>query len=246
METLQRNGIRKISISLKYFHFFAIIFPFCSIAVCWTIYYSMSHNTTSYLPTISVTMVPFPESRIFAVTMSIESIFLLIILLCRVYSIYLSIIRREGALTKMQWFMICMTLFTGVTSYIGLILLSCFSLEDDFYIHNYSALVFFFGSFIHYVISDSTMDRAKISISLLSSANSVLILIVMIVYLVLMNIKSLTFAAILQYITCALIFIKLYLIYLDLPAQYFTISSNEYYQTEEQDGVRELILTDIA
>ena len=92
------------------------------------------------------------------------------------------------------------------------------------------------------------MERAKIHVSILSSANSVLIIIIMIIYLVLMNVKapnSLTFAAIFQYITCALIFIKLYLIYLDLPSQYFCISNNDYYQTEDEGEVHELRLTNM-
>lgn len=58
------------------------IFPLLSVLVCWVFYYGLKHND-SVIRTISETVKPFPENRIFPVTMCIECIFLGIVIWIR-------------------------------------------------------------------------------------------------------------------------------------------------------------------
>lgn len=233
------NFRNEITFKLKAFHYIATFFPFLSVTVCWIIYYTCGHKTTKYLPTISISMIPFPESRIFAVSMSVEAIFVLIIQFTRILTFHCYFKRQNRQLTISNWANLIFTALTGVIHIIGLVILACVTLTDNFYVHNYSASIFFFGAFIHYLFSDHTMNSCGLNVSLISSTFTVLIIIFILVYMFLSVLRSgngQSYSALFQYASCALIFLKLFCIYWDLPLQTFQIKRANH-EPEEVDNL---------
>jgi hypothetical protein len=222
------NFGNEIAFNLKVFHYLATFFPFVSVIICWIIYYSCGHQITEYLPTISVTMIPFPESRIFAVTMSVEAIFILIILIIRVLTFY-CLFKKQNTQTLCNKALLILTALSGVVCTIGLIVLACVTLMDNLYVHNTFAAIFFFGSAIHYLLSDKTMKNCGLKVSRISFIVTILIVIFIFLYMAILLIRTdtaMTFAAIGQYISCVLIFLKFFLIYRDLPQNTFLVQRN--------------------
>jgi hypothetical protein len=58
---------------------YASLFPFGGVLLCWALFYSLRHNASRRLLTISETVIPFPENRIFAVSMNVEALVLIIV-----------------------------------------------------------------------------------------------------------------------------------------------------------------------
>lgn len=197
---------------------FSILFPAIVVLICWIFYYSLGHWNQQYLPTISVTVIEFPENIIFCVGMSIESFILTILLIIR-HMIFICQYDRVqvtiGIFVKHSIFII-----TGIVSIIGLILLSSVTLNDNFSFHNLSASCFFFGSFLHYFFVDSLFFDTGTFLRKSSEYMTYSIIVCAFVYMFFLSSESNFFkslAALLQYTCCILIFVKIYLIHLDLP-----------------------------
>ena len=203
---------------------FSILFPMLVVFICWGCFYSLNHWDHQYLPTISVTVIEYPENIIFSVGMAIESIilfFLLFIrhkvLICQYEYIQITI----KILIKHFFFII-----TGIFSTIGLIVLSSVTLKDHFIIHNLAASFFFFGSFIHFCFIDSLFFDTNTFLSHKSEYITYLIVLIAFTYMILLSREinlCKSFAAILQYLCCFLIFLKNYLIHHDMP-RHFTLT----------------------
>lgn len=209
------QGIRR---NFDKFYYFSVIYPALIVFICWTFYYSLGHWTYNYLPTISATVIQFPENIIFAVGMNIEGIILFALLFIRhtIFICQYEYIHVTIKIVIKHFFLI----LTGLISVIGLIALSSVTLKDNFTGHNLAASLFFFGSFVHYLFVDSLSFDTFTLVRPISEYMTYSILIIAFVYMFFLSRESnfyKSLAAILQYICCILIFVKVFLIHHDMP-----------------------------
>ncbi|OHT04618.1 hypothetical protein TRFO_27823 [Tritrichomonas foetus] len=214
MEGIRRNFFFLYAIS--------IIFPVLIVGVCWYFYYSMGHWKRKYLPTISVTVIDFPENRIFSVGMGIEFIILFSLFIIRNDILNCQFVGMEYTLkTRFKHYLF---LITGTLSSLGLLVLSSVTLEDNFAMHNLAASAFFFGSFAHYCFSDSLFLECGVQVRWYSELVTYMIILFAFVYMIFLNQEGntcKTIAAILQYACCIFIFTKVFLLYFDMPKHTF-------------------------
>ena len=192
------------------------LFPFTSVMVCWAIFYSFGHFREDRLLTISETVIPFPENRIFAVTMNIESVLLIIMYRIRNNVIKALSLRNSVPIKFKQLIISILTILVPI----GMSALSALTLVDNIVIHLSGAFMFFYGSIFYYLISDSALASVGCKPKLISRIVSYSAFIFTFPYLILLTyqdpfIKSL--GAVFQYLVALLCFVKIFLFYFDLP-----------------------------
>lgn len=211
--------------NLTIWYYIGAIFPFLSVVSCWICFYTLGHFHSDHILTISETVIPFPENRIFPVAMFIESIMLTFFYFIRNASISSFAEEKKIEMPIKKFVMKCTTFCVPL----GLIVLSVVTLEDYESIHLIGAFFFFFGSLIYYLVSDFALKQVGKKISIGSQIVSWSILCSMLLYfgfLMFNHIWSLTLGALFQYLTALLIFSKVILLNYDLPHHYLQIKCN--------------------
>ena len=215
------------TLNIKFIYYIATILPFISVTACWIVYYSFKHWDINYLPTISLSVSNFPESRIFAVTMGIECILLIIVLTCRLFSIILAIHQNIGNLQLIHKLLLFVTFSFGFWPIICLFVFSCVSIRENYSIHNAAFRIFFIFNSIHYIIYDLKPQYFCIKNSLLSKLCTWAIIIFIIGFVFMNSVRqgpSQSISSICQYFAFAFSFIKIALIARDSPKQLLNLS----------------------
>lgn len=220
----------EVSHCINYLYLVGFVFPFASVIVCWIIFYSMKHYTPGVVLSISETVIPFPESRVFAVTMNIE-VWIIVIL----YIIRNSIVKiaQEKLLisdTYGSFFRRTVMYICTVCVPLGLILVSAITLDEQKGIHLFGAFLFFVGSIIYYISSDFQLRFVQIHVPIYSMMLTWLCLGFAVLYGAFMipnNQKIKNAGAIFQYITSILIFLKLFVFRFDVPSHHLTVSKDD-------------------
>lgn len=210
----------------NHWYTFGAVFPFLSVIVCWIFYYSLGHYDKGVIRTISETVCPFPESRIFGVTMNIEAFILFIFYLIR--NKIVSTMVLETNYVHSRGFIVKKTVMKVCTACvpIGLSALSALTLDEHQFIHLTGAFFFFYGSIIYYIVSDSALKSIGYSPSLFQRCVSYSTLVFSLLYMGLLsssngNRKIANSGAIFQYFTALSIFFKIYLFQYEMPQHYF-------------------------
>ncbi|OHS99802.1 hypothetical protein TRFO_33673 [Tritrichomonas foetus] len=221
-----RLNIDLMQHNLIIWYYIGAIFPFLAVIVSWICFYSLGQYDADYLLTISETMVPFPQNRIFPSAMCIESIILIGLYFVRNVAIFSVANRLSIQFPVKKW----LIYITSICVPLGLVLLSTFTLEDVESIHLIGAFLFFFGSMVYYITSDLALIQTNNKIMLASRILSFSIVGAAVFYFAfLMGRKkwSLTVGASFQYLTALLIFAKVIFMYYDLPKHYVVICFDE-------------------
>ena len=203
-----------LNFHLHFLYYISSIFPFLAVVSAWIVFYTCGHYTSGLVLTISETMCPFPENRIFGCSMNIESILLFII-----YFIRIKIIQKHSELQnsslslgyKIRMIVMYVCLFIVP---IGLCALSAVTLDDCAPVHLLGAAFFFYGSLIFYFVSDYSIKAVNCKVPLYSKLTTWAILVFLFLYMLLLNVSSKTAftnaGAIFQYLTALSIFIKIF------------------------------------
>lgn len=164
-------------LSEHFFYWMGFLFPTISVFCGWIIYYGLHHHNSQSLPTISRSFIQFPENRLFAVCMSIESCILGAIFYIR-HKLILKMDKRysqrktnDGRKNTNKMSIpvlnhICDRL--AFTVCICLSGLSLVTLEDNRIIHLIFARVFWTAFLFYYIISDLAAIRAQFSVGFIS------------------------------------------------------------------------------
>ena len=203
--------MRLVFNDVKLLHIIAGVFPIAATLACWALYYGIPHSKGERLRTISETVVFFPENRIFAVAMTVESLLLLVI-----YRIRNEAIKQ---VTKSS------TLVLQILAYLmptGLTVLSCVTLFDHKLIHLIGATVFFMGNVVYFLISDRLIVKAGFKLGKISQLITYIILIPFFGHLYFTNaypynIPLYNIGSVFQYTLAILIFVKILLCLGDCP-----------------------------
>ena len=135
----------------------ASVFPFLSVLACWGCYYGLGHHHGGRIRTISETVIPFPENRIFPVTMNMECVFLLVALVLREKTI------RARRSVPLLYRIFVAILIPAMLA--GLSILADLTLVDHLAAHLSAASVFFFGILAYFIASDLLLTKARIHVS---------------------------------------------------------------------------------
>ena len=217
-----------LSFNLTFLYYIASIFPFLSVICAWIVYYTIGHSEPGLVLTISETMCPFPENRIFACTMNIECILLFIVYFIRIriikkYTELQNNIISNGYKIRMIFMNICLFIVP-----FGLCILSAVTLDDFAPVHLLGAAFFFYGSIIFYFITDYSIKKAGCKIPLFSNIMTWATLVFVFFYNLLLSVSNKTSVtnagAIFQYLTALSIFIKIFLFQYDIQNQEITIN----------------------
>lgn len=198
------------------------ILPIVSILICWIIYYSTSHFRRGRIRNISETVMFFPENRIFPVTMSIDAILLLLIFLMR-QKIIKKLAEKNDLFKKNSYQKSTKIMHSLVIiSTLGLLILSNVTLKDSRIIHLVAAMFFFFGIIFYLIISDYWARRVGYKIGKISYLIPYVGLTLMIIYTIIIffiwrNRFIYSIGSILQYISAALVYLKIYLMQKETP-----------------------------
>jgi hypothetical protein len=224
------NGRQMMSIqhhSLPWY-IFSSAFPIIAVIACWICFYSLGHSTPGRILTISETMVPFPENRIFAVSMNIESVFLFVLYLIRNKIVTTLANRRNVFSTSLSVKRIVMYICTAAVP-LGLAVVSDVTLENQLGTHIFGAVLFFYGSIIYFVVSDFALKDVDRQPALYSRIVSWVSIGCCILYQVLFpiggseNTGVANAAALFQYATALAIFFKVFIFYFDIPKHYLQV-----------------------
>ena len=212
----------------------ASVFPTLSVFSCWGVYYGAKHYTPGVIRTISETVVPFPENRIFPVTMCIECVFLSVALWLRNSVTEQSSKQQNKSVSKRLFVMKALIPFIVY----GLSILSVLTLVDHFLLHITGAMIFFGLMIVYILLADSTSRTLGWNISGFSSTISYLIPSVFFGhYFVFSYFRNknenlgISIGSLMQYLMCILIFVKVFMFQFDMPQ--YTISSSP--QTAKND-----------
>lgn len=195
------------------------LFPLFSVGACWIFYYGLKHND-SVIRTISETVKPFPENRLFPVTMCIECIFLSIVIWIRNSATEIFSERQKIKITKRLFFM---KLSLPFITY-GLSALSLVTLLDSSPVHLFSAFLFFTFSAFYFIFSDSTGQSVGWKIGKFSKSLTFCVAFFLILHCITMSLcfikKSDSWrcvGAICQYLACFCLFIKILVFQYEIP-----------------------------
>ena len=212
----------------------ASVFPTLSVFSCWGVYYGAKHYTPGVIRTISETVVPFPENRIFPVTMCIECVFLSVALWLRNSVTEQSSKQQNKSVSKRLFVMKALIPFIVY----GLSILSVLTLVDHFLLHITGAMIFFGLMIVYILLADSTSRTLGWNISGLSSTISYLIPSVFFGhYFVFSYFRNknenlgISIGSLMQYLMCILIFVKVFMFQFDMPQ--YTITNSP--QTAKND-----------
>lgn len=220
----------------KWINIYAIasIFPTLSVFTCWGVYYGLGHND-SVIRTISETVNPFPENRIFPVTMCMECVFLSFVMWLR-NSITEAFSKEKNI--KMNKRLFLMKLCLPLMVY-GLSTLSLLTLLDHAPIHLSSALIFFSFASIYMFLCDSTGKELGWKINTLSQLVTFCIPAVLILHNIAIGVygpKSntmLSAGALLQYLMCLCIFLKIFIFQFEIPKVTITNCFDDYNKKQQ-------------
>lgn len=199
------------------------LLPIVSVFICWIIYYSTSHFRKGRIRTISETVMFFPENRIFPMAMSIDAILLLLIFLMR-QKIIKKLAEKNEINKKESYQKYAKILHYLIISFVsGLLILANISLKDNRIIHLLASLVFFFGIIIYLIISDYWAKRVGYQIKLYSYIIPYIALVLATIYTIITifiwrDRFIYSIGSILEYISSALIYLKIYMIKKETPA----------------------------
>ena len=203
------------------------VFPTLSVFSCWGVYYGAKHYTPGVIRTISETVVPFPENRIFPVTMCIECVFLSVALWLRNSVTEQSSIQQNKSVSIRLFLMKLMIPFIVY----GLSILSVLTLVDHFLLHITGAMIFFGLMIVYIILADSTSKTLGWKLGKVSAAISYLIPSVFFGhYLVFAYFRNkntnlgVSIGSLMQYLMCILIFVKVFMFQFDMPQ--YTITSS--------------------
>lgn len=204
--------------------YFGSIFPFASVIAGWCIYYGYGHHTPGCLRTISETVIPFPENRIFSTTMNVECLVLILIFLLRRKIIQAAAERKNVSSNFKYKVLRFVSDFLTPLCISGLSLTSAFTLIDYKILHLLAASFFFFGVLIYYIITDKMAIMAGIKINWFSRLLPYVAIVIIFTYNTIMvkqftnfDPKTYSFCSACQYVSCFMIFLKIFLMRFDLP-----------------------------
>ena len=212
-----------ISVTIpKWFNIFTIasVFPTIAVFSCWGVYYSLKHHTPGIIRTISETVVPFPENRIFPVTMNIECVFIAMAFWLR-NSVTEQASKAQNQSVSIRLFF--MKLFIPFIVY-GLSILSVLTLEDHFLLHITGAMIFFGLMIVYLILADSTAKtlgwkapKGSRIVSLMIPAVFFGHYLVYSIFAADNAILAHSIGSLMQYLMCVLIFSKVFLLQFDMP-----------------------------
>ena len=187
----------------------------------------MDHFTPGKVLTISETMCPFPEKRIFACTMNLEAIVLFVLYYVRISFIQLQGENKNKSHDLPFIILVFVMNICLIVVPLGLTILAAVTLDDGEWPHLIAAGFFFVGSIVFYIISDFTINYVKGHVPFWSILVSWLTLGFMVIYFLTLAIGNsnalLNTGAIFQYLTCLLIFAKIFIFQYDIPRHKLTI-----------------------
>jgi hypothetical protein len=137
-------------------YWIALIFPVSTVLVCWVIFYSIHYSASGRLPTVSDAIVGFPENVVFSVAMHIEIILIVILYLIRNHIITHFAQRQDLKAKSYRIKRRILRALTGIVP-VGLSTMSINTLRDNGALHLSGAFLFWLGSDIYYIVSDSCL-----------------------------------------------------------------------------------------
>jgi hypothetical protein len=226
---------RAVHHSFAVFYAFAFVFPIVTVVVCWVFYYALNHRKPGRIESISLTVIRAPENRIFALMMNVEAILLIPLYLARNKVMTLAAHRFQIA-TASHGTKRIVTMVCTVCVPVGLSVLSGLTLQEYQEVHLFGAFLFFWGSIVYYLVSDSCLNESHIPVPIKSRVVSWLCLVFAITYMTLFGVANqvpkqqivlANIGAIGQYLTALSIFVKIMMFHGDLPKHYLTVMPKE-------------------
>lgn len=189
-----RSTSTSISIQVNFMPLFLIFIVFSPIIICF-ILFIIEGRINDYIPTISEIATSSPNTDIFSIFQTISSIFLLIL-----FTLYVSAADTWNAISPRS-VIVCRAL--AYICPLCLLIFSCCSLEDNYYVHNISFICVSFSFFAFFAITLLQMRNILVkSILIMRSIFLFVIFIsfVLILFFTLFNKVSNTLYAISEYI----------------------------------------------
>jgi thiosulfate reductase cytochrome b subunit len=226
---------RAIHHSSMGFYTVAFVLPIVAVLICWIFYYAFNHHEPGRIESISLTVIQSPENRIFALMMNVEVVLLIPLYLARNKVMTLAAHRFQigGA---SHWRKRLVATVCTVCVPVGLSILSALTLQEHQEVHLFGAFLFFWGSIVYYLVSDSCLRDVNIRVSVKSRVVSWLCLVFAITYTTLFRIANqvpkhqrvlANIGAVGQYLTALSIFVKIIMFHGDLPKHYLTVMPKE-------------------
>lgn len=225
-----------------FFYWMGFLFPTLSVFSGWGIYYGLHHNTPGKLPTISRSFVQFPENRLFAVCMCIESCILGAIFYIR-HKLISKMNKRYSQKiknTSQKYHRTSIPTLNSICDILAYIVcfslsgLSLITLEDNRIIHLSLARIFWTAFLFYFITSDIAARRVQFSIGFISGILPYFtaLYIIFDAFLIIKsnpdnvdNAKN--YFAINQYVIAFLLFFKIMLIGYDNPPHDLVSSSSK-------------------
>jgi hypothetical protein len=193
--------------------------------ICWIVFYSSGHFTPGRVLTISQTVIPFPECRIFSIAMCIESLFIFVLFSIRnlLFTAH-AIAGGQSEDLKFQYYKWSMWVFTFGAA-IGMIVVSVVTVANHFTVHMIGAFALFGSGAVYFIIGDFALRFANFELAMMSWCLSWLILGLAVVFLVVDvasqgKVSGKNAASIFQYLLAFTMFLKLFFSQYDIPKLY--------------------------
>jgi hypothetical protein len=224
-------GIPPLHHRLRFWYVTGFLFPTFSVFLCWFFFYYLGHNPTGNLMTVSETVLKFPENRIFAVTMNVEAVILLLLFMVR-NKITVLLVNYRSETHQRPSVRLNVQRVCAVLCPVALSVLSAVTLEDQKELHLFAAAVFFYGCILYFSLSDSTLSYLGCAPSSFSRSWP------MIAFVALMaggvsasvaisshgsNRLAANLAALCQYVGALSIFVKVWFSWSDLPEHHIIV-----------------------
>ena len=217
----------KISHSITILYYVGSIFPLLSVISAWIVFYSMGHFEKGRILTISSTMCPFPEKRIFACTMNVEAVLLFVIYYIRITFIQLQQKNINKELSFYYKPILYLLYICFILTPFGLTLLAASTSRDGPMPHFIGAGVFFVGCAVFNVFSDFLLRYVNVQVPIWSMILSWVNVGCLLVYFIGANLaKSVAvenMCNFFQYLTAITNFSKVFCYQFDIPKHKITI-----------------------
>ena len=228
--------MHQISYNPKIWYIIGSIFPIVSVGVCWAIFYGTGHFKNGWIDEegkkitfkqkvldISVTVVPYPENKIFPVTMCIEAVIILFLYLMRnnIIVTYSEKYQLNSMLYKTIRFLMYLA---TIAVPLGLVFLSILTLQNQKFLHLCGAFVFFGGSCIYYLITDFYLRKMSYGKTFVASILVLIALALLCLFSMIDNSVIDKFSSVFQYLLALTIFAKIFCMQYDVPQHFFTVS----------------------
>jgi hypothetical protein len=202
------------------------------VIICWAVYYGKKHNADGVIETISGSVVPFPEFRIFAVGMNIEAWFLGFALAMR-NNILMKVAKGSNLAIGYRYAGYIWTMHvTSAASVIGLMGVSAVTLSDHGGVHGLFAFMFFVGIILYNCVSDGAFKYIQRPVNIYSYVLSWFSVSLGALYAVFVmgfadRQKLYNAGSIFQYLTSLCIFAKVFMYQRDVPSHYIGVNWND-------------------